>query len=286
MSERPIIVGWDGSPGADEAVRWAARTAARHDRALRIVQVVRNRPDPGVSGFGTARALAAEVAPALRVDTEIIHGQPVEILRSLSEQAEVVVVGTRGHSRFRATLVGSVGEAVTQQAHSPVVVVRGKTVQHPSAPVVVGIDGSSTSAAAIAYAVSYARMLGAPLLGVTAVPDPLQSVAPEVALTEEHAALVRRDAERTLHRALTDVRAKHPDLAVEPRILELEPPEALIRAAEEAQILVVGSHGRRGFAGMVLGSVSRTLLHQAPCPVAVIVRPRRRLSAKAVRSGG
>ena len=285
MSIRPIIVGWDGSPGAEEAVRWAAHTAARHHRTLRIIHVVKTGPAPSRSFLAGAEAVAREAEPTLRVHSGLLRGQPLEALRTLSAPAGALVVGTRGHSRLRTALVGSVSEGLTQQADGPVVVVRGRTDHHPSAPIVVGVDGSEISAAAIGYAARYAETLGAPLVAVTAVPDPLQSVAPEAYLTEEHAAIARRDAERIVQRAVTDIRTAHPGLIVESRVCELEPLEALVEAAEDAQVLIVGTHGRSGFGGVLFGSVSRTLLHHAPCPVAV-VRPRRGLNVKGVESAG
>ncbi|WP_432560257.1 universal stress protein [Granulicoccus sp. GXG6511] len=274
MSERPVVVGWDDSPGAAPGVRWAARTAARLGRELRIVRVVRTGPDPRTDAFAAARELVAEVAPGLTIDTKVINGHPIEALRDESAEAEMVVVGTRGHSRLHSTLVGSVGEGLTQHGLGPIVVVRGDTERDVTAPVVVGVDGSKTSSAAIGFAARFAEAVGASVLGVAAAPDPLRSIAREIVVSDEHSLSVRQDAERFLHEAMAGLRADHPDLVVGSTVLEHEPADALVQAADNAQLIVVGSHGRGGFAGMLLGSVSRTVLHHAPCPVAV-VRPDR-----------
>jgi len=274
MSERPVVVGWDDSPGAAPGVRWAARTAARLGRALRVVLVVRTGPDPRTDAFANARQLVAEVAPGLAIDNKVINGHPIEALRDESAEAEMVVVGTRGHSRLHSTLVGSVGEGLTQHARGPVVVVRGGSDREQTAPVVVGVDGSRTSTEAISFAARFADAIGAPVLGVAAAPDPLRSIAREIVVSEQHSTSVRQDAERFLHQAMAGLRADYPDLVVGSKVLDIEPADALVQAAENAQLIVVGSHGRGGFAGMLLGSVSRSVLHHAPCPVAV-VRPQR-----------
>lgn len=287
MSERTMVVGWDGSEGAAAAVRWAARTAARLGRELRIVRVVRTGPDPSVDYFAEAHALVAEVAPGLTVDTKVVNDHPIGALRDESRDASVVVVGTRGHSRLRSTIVGSVGEGLTQYAFGPVVVVRGETDHDDTDPVVVGVDGSPTSSEAIQYAARFALAMKAPLRAVAAAPDPLLSIAPETvvaapdplmsippesAVVEEASALVHRDAERFLQEVLSGLHSAHPELSVSSVVLDSHPVDALVEAARDAQLLVVGSHGRGGFAGMLLGSVSRSVLHHAPCPVAV-VRP-------------
>lgn len=270
MSERTIVVGWDGSEGAGTAVRWAARTAARLDRSLRIVRVVRTGPDARTDTFAAAKTLVAEVAPGLTVTTKILNDHPIGALRDESHEATVVVVGTRGHSRLRSTLVGSVSEGLTQYAHSPVVVVRGDANHDPTDPVVVGVDGSPTSSEAIQFAARFASALNAPLLAVAAAPEPLLSIAPEVVVPEESSTLAHRDAERFLQQVLSELRGAHPGLSVDSKAFDSHPVAALVEAAADAQLLVVGSHGRGGFAGMLLGSVSRSVLHHAPCPVGVV----------------
>ncbi|MDO5500402.1 MAG: universal stress protein [Propionibacteriaceae bacterium] len=272
MSERLVIVGWDGSAVADEAVHWAARCSERFGRRLRVVMVVRSGPDPRTDAFARARALIAEVAPEVAVETEVINGHPVEALRDQSAEGALVAVGTRGHSQFASTLLGSVSDGLSQHARGPIVIVRGSTEHEPSAPVVVGVDGSDTSARAIDFAAEYAEGAGAPLLGVAAWPYPWRAQDPkdlETAVLDGQA-----HAERLLSAALAEVRAAHPDLVVDSLLTDTDPAQALIEAAREAQLVVVGSRGRGGFAGMLLGSVSRTVLRHAPCPVAV-VRPRR-----------
>lgn len=271
MSEL-IVVGWDDSPGSEPAVRWAARTSAQLSHPLRVVLVVRTASDPRTDAFATARELVEQAVPGLAIETKVINGHPIEALRDESAEASMVVVGTRGHSRLTSTLVGSIGEELTQHALGPVVVVRGDSNREPTAPVVVGVDGSETSSAAIRFAAAFADTMGASLFAVAAAPDPLRG-GPRGTVEDERTELVhRQDAERFIAGALVKVRKDHPDLLADSKVLTVEPVEALVQAAEDAQLLVVGSHGRGGFAGMLLGSVSRIVLHHAPCPVAV-VRP-------------
>jgi nucleotide-binding universal stress UspA family protein len=179
-----------------------------------------------------------------------------------------VVVGDRGRGRISSVLAGSVAVAAAANAACPVVVVRGEE-RDATLPVVVGIDGTPVSEAAIAFAFDAASSRRAPLLAVhtwvAALGDP--SLAPlidwEALATEEEEVLAER---------LAGWAEKYPDVAVQRMVAQGGAAHALLDLTERAQLVVVGSRGHGELAGFVLGSVSNALVHAATCPVAV-VRP-------------
>jgi nucleotide-binding universal stress UspA family protein len=278
----PIIVGTDGSAAALAAVEWAADDAARQGRPLRLVCVV-DRWAYGIVKFPTtagdpltlhaeralaeAEAVANKRQPDVTVSIEIIEGLPAKVLRDKAKEAAEIVLGTRGLGGFAGILIGSVSTHVAGQAHGPVVVVRpGWRDAHGE--VVVGIDDSAECEAAIAYAVAQARARGSALRAVYAWQLPVHALAPEIGydidgvreaqhrVAAEKLAPWRRQSEVTM---LEDVVCAHPV-------------DALTDASKTADLLVVGSHGRGALGSVMLGSVSRGVLHHAQCPVAV-VRP-------------
>ena len=282
----PVVVGWDESHGSKAALTWAAVTARQQGVPLQVVLNVDLQTRSGLptadlgadeevvaNSLTKARELAGRVAPEVPVSTDILTGHVVGNLIEASRQAGMLVVGSRGHSRFVSALIGSVSDAVASHSHCPVVVVRGETDYPGDAPVVVGADGSQTSRAAVAFAARYAAANGARLIAVNATAAN-QMVAPELIIDEAATEAIREEALRFMSESLAGVSADHPDLVIEEVVSDRPAGQALVDAAKVsgAQLLVVGSHGRGGFAGMLLGSVSRTVLHHAPGPVAV-VRP-------------
>jgi len=277
-----VVVGVDGSVRATQAVRWAAAEAERRGLSLRLVSAVGGDvavvPHPELAQpyeqmlVERARealdAGAADVArdtPGLRVETVLMSGHPVAVLREQSREAQLVVIGDRGWSRVEGLIAGSVSVALATHAHCPVVVVRGADRSAP-APVVVGVDGSETSEAAVAFAYEAAASRRVGLVAVYVwsdmFADPLL-----VPLTDT--AAMNDEGRRILAERLAGWAEKYPDVAVERVVARDRPAHALLAQAERGQLVVVGSHGRGEFAGLVLGSVSNTLLHRSPCPVAV-----------------
>src|SRR6476469_4678096 len=160
-----IVVGVDGSESALAATRWAAREAALRDADLRLVHV-RQLPlllpptdmytweltDQGNTWLGAARDAALAVAPEVDVHTHMRTGQPGEELVAETGDAALVVVGSRGLGGFASLLLGSVANVLTAHGRCPVVVLRGRTPDH--GPVVVGADGTPSSAKAVEYALA------------------------------------------------------------------------------------------------------------------------------------
>jgi nucleotide-binding universal stress UspA family protein len=193
----------------------------------------------------------------------LISGQPAAVLCERSHTAAMVVVGSRGRGGIAGMLLGSVSWQVAAHAHCPVVVVRGHwrpAGDYSPGPVVVGTDGSPASDAALGFGFEEAALRGAPLLAVCALADAPGCLGGDLYLQEE------------VQQAIIRQKKRYSEVAVLREVAQGGARAALLAAAHDAQLLVVGSRGRGGIKGMLLGSVSQAVLHHAPCPVAV-VRP-------------
>ncbi|MHA6783097.1 universal stress protein [Pseudonocardia saturnea] len=285
---RTVVVGIDGSQSALEAARWAAGEASRRRLGLRLVhafgwttELVIGHPDLGErrrdimleharQGLVAAEAAVAEHVPDVPVERELVVGYPIGVLVTESRRADLVVVGDRGLSRIGGLLLGSVAMALATHGACPVVVVRGPgQAVSASAPVVVGIDGSPVSEAALAFAYEEAALRDAPLVAVHTWMDLVADPAIAPLLDWE---AIEVDERVVLGERLAGWAEKYPDVPVRRVVTRDRPAHALLKEAVGAQLVVVGSRGRGGFAGLMLGSVGHALLHRSPCPVAV-VRP-------------
>ena len=291
-STQPIIVGVDGSPVSLVAVDWAAHTAALRGVALKLVHVL-NPPvvmafpevpmpsgylqwqeDAGRSLLATAVKTAEEAALAagtgarpITVTTEMVSGSSVPALAELSGQAQMIVVGCRGRGALVRGLLGSVSTGVVHHATCPVAVVHDEDplIPHPSkAPVVVGLDGSPASERAVEIAYEEASFRGVDLVAVHAWSDSGVLEFPGVDWS-----VLQAEAEETLAERLAGWGERYPDVLVRRVVVADRPAHQLLEQAQTAQLLVVGSHGRGGFAGMVLGSVSTAVVNAARMPVIV-----------------
>ncbi|MER7333827.1 MULTISPECIES: universal stress protein [unclassified Micromonospora] len=283
---RPVVVGVDGSPSSLVAAEHAARAAALRSRPLHLVHgylhplgygVPVNPYDVGLPApteeaqkmLERAAADLVERWPGLAVEARQVAGGPGATLVEESRRAELVVVGSRGLGGFAGLLLGSVGAQVAAHAHCPVLVVRPAEEPIPvDGPVLVGVDGSEPAELAVGYAADEAARRGVGLvLAHVRPPDGERRVPDEVAGT---GAAGHAESAELLATAGAAVRGSHPGLAVEERVLRAGKPEqALVEASGAAALVVVGSRGRGGFAGMLLGSVSHALVQHAHCPVLV-----------------
>ena len=283
----PVLVGVDGSASAADAVRWAATEAAARGARLRLVSVFTPLPAGHLHDLGleaaykqqvrttTAAALEAAVelaghtAPGVVTEAELVTGYPAPILVEESSSAALTIVGSRGLGGFSGLLVGSIAVTLASRGHSPVVVVRGEHSRWAGAdrPVVVGIDGSPTSETAVAAAFEEAALRSAPLLAVHSWLDAV--FQPTAAVMFDRNAL-QVEEQSVLAERLAGWEQNFPDLEVRRTVVEDRPAHALITASERAQLVVVGTRGRGGVAGLLLGSVSHALLHHAHCPVLVV----------------
>ncbi|MEU0533875.1 universal stress protein [Amycolatopsis tolypomycina] len=294
-TEPRITVGVDGSAGSTAAVAWAAKLAALRHLELRIVhglQLTGVYYGGGVLGAGAealfdairtdgervvadARALAASIDKDLAVTTDLPNEPPVPMLIDESRRARLLVVGRTGTDGFADMLLGGTAASVVSHAHGPVVVVRGR---HDSAdvpesgPVVVGVDGSPNSEQAIAVAFEEAALRGAPLIALHAWNDVTYEDAFGSARILTQPESLEEDEERLLGQRLAGWQEKYPDVAIRRVLVRDRPRHALLEVSAEAQLVVVGSRGRGGFTGMLLGSTSQALVQHARCPV-LVVRP-------------
>lgn len=277
MSE-PIIVGVDGSRAALAAVLWAADDAARRGCDLRIVHVVappvyggqpyeRSLDDAvrqqGERLLAEAAALAAESHANVQVRTELLYGNPTDILRAQAVEAAAVVVGNRGLDGFAGLLLGSVGLGLAGHVVGPVVVVRGAPTI-VQGEIVAGLNPEDAVHPALDYAFEEAQARDAELWVVHAWDMPSTGAGPEI-ITQTQQARVRG--------VLTPWTKRYPGVMVTVSVFHRNPIAALCEASARADLVVVGSRGRGVIRSAVLGSVSHGVLHYASCPVAV-VRPR------------
>jgi nucleotide-binding universal stress UspA family protein len=202
----------------------------------------------------------------VQVTTQQRTGHVVDELLRAARSASALVLGSSGHGRAGEALLGSVSQHVARHATCPVVVVREP--QDPEARrIVVGIDGSPTSTAALEYACRRAETTGETVVAIHGwhlrepSTDVWSSTAPGVD-TESRA--------RLLAEGIAGVRADHPDVRLEQEVVAVAPARCLVDASASASLVVVGSRGLGFFTGMLLGSVSQAVLHGATCPVAVV----------------
>jgi len=283
MTTYPILVGYDGSAGARAALGWALDEGARTGAPVTamfafewlavagpIAPGPRNWPDRGAREdaqklVDTAVADAFQTHPRVAVTGEVVGGSAPIILQERSREARLMVLGSRGHGGFAELLLGSTTVAVSAHAHCPVVVVRG--VDEPAGgPVVAGVDGSDGALLALRYAFEQASARGTGLRVVRAWVPPLPRWRPVDYDLEEQATAERIE----LDELLGSWRAKYPQVEVAVDVVTGPAGKVMVDATRGAQLVVVGSRGRGGFRGLLLGSISQQLLHHAHCPVAVV----------------
>ncbi|MBF9009915.1 MULTISPECIES: universal stress protein [Corynebacterium] len=289
-----VVVAVDGSEASKNAVRWAANTAMKRGIPLRIAssytvpqflyaegmvppkELFDDLQAETLEKIEAARAVAHEVAPDIKIGHTIAEGSPIDMLLEMSHDVTMVVMGSRGMGGLSGMVMGSVSASVVSHASCPVVVVREDnqvTESTKYGPVVVGVDGSEVSQKATHYAFAEAAARGAELIAVHTWMDmQVQASLAGLSAAQAEWAEVEKEQGVLLTERLAEFQAEYPDVPVKKVIARDRPVRALADAAAGAQLLVVGSHGRGGFKGMLLGSTSRALLQNAPCPM-MVVRP-------------
>lgn len=291
-TNRPVVVGVDGSESARQAVRWAAREAARRRGLLVLLHVWTPvsvaAPYPGTMGryeevsveqgrswLADAVTTAQEAVPGITTTTKLTSGPVAGQLVGWSVSADLVVLGSRGLGGFQGLLVGSTAVAVVTHGHCPVVVVRGADPQSPipqDGPVVLGVDESRVGEAAIPFAFEAAFSRKVPLRAVHTWSDVPVTTTWE--LTTGWQAIQEAESQ-VLGQWLAEQKGRYPSVRVEQVVVRDRPTHVLLEEAENAQLVVVGSRGRGGFRGLLLGSVSQAMIQHAACPVAVVPSHRR-----------
>jgi len=269
-----IVAGYDGSPGAREALRWAVEEARL--RRCRLTVCLAWAPQyltliNDAALYDLARQRGEEIlATGLRdarsrldgdsVVPLLVRGSAVPVLCELTATAEMVVLGARGHGGVAGLALGSVPGQVAGHARGPLVVVRGqwRPPNRAPGPVVAGADGSAASDGVLRFAFLEAELRRVPLVALCALADAPGTLGGTRRVEEEFLAVLEPHEK------------ENPEVTVTRRISAGSPRRMLLDAATGAQLLVVGSRGRGGLSGMSLGSVAHAALHHSPCPVAVI----------------
>ncbi|MFZ5846338.1 MAG: universal stress protein [Actinomycetota bacterium] len=287
-----VVVGVDGSEPAAAALDWAVRHAALVGRPLTVVHacglpgamqdfedVVANERGLRSVGRSIAREAVADARladPTIGVESVVTMGHPDAVLVEASETADVVVVGARGRGTVASALLGSVSASVAREAQCPVVVVRQfeePQEMYDARPVVVGVDGTEVSTAAVEFGFKMASLRDAPLTLLHATWD-LREQAASVLDVRSYAQKVNlsEEEERLVAETVAGLCEKYPDVTVTETYRRGDPVRQLVEASRGAALVVVGSRGRRLLTTTLLGSVSRGVTERAYCPVAV-VRP-------------
>ncbi|WP_155059925.1 universal stress protein [Streptomyces blattellae] len=286
--KRPITAGVDGTEESLAALAWAAREAVRRGLPLRVVHAWRFQPheavDAGDAGSqaGWVRKAVAEAArtviqqhPELDVTTDVLEGGPVDTLTAAAADAEMLVLGSRGHGRVVGFLLGSVGQQVIAGATGPVVLVRAgdePAAEADGREVVVGQQGDpDDSAAVLRFAFETAAARGATVRAVRAwTLPPVFSYSPGSLKLLDEAGGLEPYEKKALAAAVQPWRDRFPDVAVAEHVEMGSAGQVLLDVAGQAQLMVVGRRARRSAVGARIGSVAHGVLHHAGCPVAVV----------------
>lgn len=291
MSQSPtrfgILVGIDGSPESLAAVRWAAREAVLRRRPVTLMHVVspiivswsieavlsdyqgwqEDNADNVIKLAQEALSAVVDGSPALEVLVERRHDGVMTELSDASGSADLIVIGSRGLGPVGGALLGSVSRGLLHHARCPVVVAKDGVVGNTARdlPVLLGIDGSPSSEAAIGFAFAEASRRGVELVALHAWSDvalfPFLGMDWHTFEDQGHEILGER---------LAGWQEQYPDVTVHRRIVCDKPARWLIDESRQAQLVVVGSRGRGGISGMLLGSVSTAVAESASAPVAVV----------------
>ncbi|KRQ25430.1 MULTISPECIES: universal stress protein [Mycobacteroides] len=277
-----IIVGVDGSPSSDAAVRWAAQESAMYRVPVHLVSAFdierthvheQQRRERIYQSRERQAQLALERAQRIvnAVSNNAVHchvafGHPVQVLMEAARDARILVVGCRGLRPMDRLLLGSVSTALLHHAPCPVAVVHQEAAPDKSLPVLLGIDGSPASERATAIAFAEASHRKVPLVAVHAWHD-WNVVGPEIDLD-----VTVNEEKQTLAERLAGWQERYPDVTVERRVVCDLARHYLVEESAHTQLVVVGSHGRGGFTGMMLGSVASAVAQASRVPV-VVARP-------------
>ncbi|MDP9464890.1 MAG: universal stress protein [Actinomycetota bacterium] len=286
-----VVVGVDGSDASLVALRWAAFEARRRDADVLVVSCysipVYGSPEGAVypthedidmfkdgaaAVVGRATELVAEIDPLLVVDGATTMSPAAVAITESARAGDEIVVGATGHTGFIDGLLGSVAMSVVHRSHVPVIVVPCKPaveVGPTMHKIVVGLDGSAGSLQALEWAYGEALLSGAELTAVHGWTYPY--AGPRTSVSEPRT-LMQLDAMEELKSSLESLGARltSGSIHVHPKLMEQSPAEALLEEAKDADLVVVGSRGRGALRSALVGSVSRTVVQHATCPVVII----------------
>ncbi|WP_210604900.1 universal stress protein [Brevibacterium oceani] len=289
--ELGVLVGFDGSELAAQAVRVGAAEAHRRSIPLTIVtayalptMIYPNMASiPSEPEDERAKRAAEEI---LAEAVELVRDHPgaksfrtapgdaAGVLVTFSSSAEIAVVGARGRGGFMGRVLGSVSTALPAHAHCPTIVVphHATAIDAADGPVVVAVDGSDTGRVAMVTAAAEAAVRGAALEVVAVLPAGEEWLYwyPELELSSEVTGRRQREVAAGLEKEAAGLGEQFPDLPVTTSVPVGDPKEVLASASGRAQLLVLGTRGRGRIKSALLGSVSRGVLDHAEGPVMVV----------------
>jgi nucleotide-binding universal stress UspA family protein len=271
-----IVVGIDGSPQSNAALRWAVREATLRNAALTLVHAAA----PGAADAPRkVLADAVELVENLTdrpsrppVGTELARKPPVPTLVDVSSTADLVVVGCRAQGTVKRLLPSSVSAGLVHHTHCPVAIIHDPAPAAAQGPVLVGICGSPTSEPATAIAFEEAARRGAELMALYAWTDAeIPDLPPRewTGLTRISWSSLHSAAEKTLAERLAGWQDRYPDVPVRQMVVVNRPAQHLLECAKSAQLVVVGRNRRGGLAGMLLGSVCTAVVRAVRTPVII-----------------
>lgn len=274
-----IIVGVDPRDDWQRALDWAVDQAAVEGRALTIVHAVEaseelwhdahghdnrigveERAAPTQLLVDRARERALTRAPGLTVHESLHRGSPRSVLTAAATGAHLLVIGARRHRGPWARVFGTVGTAVTRHPSCPVVVVR---TDHPGRVhngVLVGVDETEHSQAALRFAYRQASLHRWPLTALHVAPDPIPDYGPDAHVQEQ----------LQLAEAVAGSAEEFPDVPAATRVVFGEPAGCLLRAGMSMNLIVLGAHHGATMSDVLLGSVVVPVVERARCAVAVV----------------
>ncbi len=271
VNDRPILVGVDRSDSARDAVGWAADLAAILRTPLHLLTVSPDA-DAAVPGWLAELRDAAVRSGAGRAVVEVASGDVVDVVADRARAARMLVLGSYGEGAWSGMLAGTVALALLARADCPIAVVRGTAPHVPpprGGPIVVGVDGSPAGHAALLLAADLATTLGSRLVAVHAWSDIVFGVHGAARRSRDSDSVLTAHATAVLDTELRAVTRDHPGLQVDRVVVADTPLRALLAAAGDARLLVVGHRGIVAGPGRSLGSTSRALIEFVPCPVVV-----------------
>jgi nucleotide-binding universal stress UspA family protein len=297
MAQR-YVVGVDGSDAGRHALRWAVAEAAPQHALVHAVHAwtvpaaassmgpYTPPVDPNEYEQWAKSSLEADVAligqeagvDERMITTELVAGHAPEVLLTRAAYADLLVVGNRGRGGFKGLLLGSVSQHCAARSPAPVAVVRRDSPMPDGSDVVVGVDGSAASQAALEFAMREAVARDARLVVShawwVAHPGSATDFMPFVSVDRGTYIAQSQDLMYDMLAKATATTSQRPE-RIDLVPVEDSPSAGLLALAEGAGSLVVGTRGRGGLAGMLLGSVSQQCLHHARCVVIVVPTPER-----------
>ena len=282
-----VVVGVDGSDTSTGAALWAAALASTWGCTLVVAhaipqdgtryspaavlaesQFISQLREDAEAIVDAALAAVREAYPSVDVQHSVGAGPAGAFLVDAAAHARAVVLGSTGSGAFRSLLLGSTALHVANRAPCPVTVWRGTHTHPDSSPVVVGVDGSDLSSAAVDSAFEFASFFDAPIVAVhTWQGSPSLGAGGTGLLVDWDT--VAQEEEALLGERLSGTAEQYPDVPVRRVAEQGGSADTILREAADAQLIVVGSHGRGPLLGAMMGSTSQNILHHARCSVTV-----------------